>query len=148
MTKVPLDDPHPRDLSMQWFGTACENVGRWGNQSPALLFLAMVEELGEVAMELQDHTEPGDGLPPVGDYDSTPHDGRRLIADMAQLGRQTREYLEGNFDEPAGTTGSGYDDLAITGDVRDAEAIQDEVDDLAPLLYQLTWALQGVEDGD
>lgn len=133
---------HPLFISKRWYDRAEENIDTWGNQSVPLLLLAAVEELGEVAQEVMDHTGPVYGRPPWGDYDSTPHDGRRLIADMAQLGRETREYLEANFDQPAGTPGGGHDDLAITGDVLDADAIQEEVDDLAPLLYQLAWALE------
>lgn len=128
---------------MRWFGHACENVGRWGLHSPGLVFLAMVEEMGEIAEELDEQAEdpfPDDGR------DDPLAEARRFINDAKRLGLDARWFLEEHFDEPAGRPDDGLDDLDVTGGVTDADAIQEEVDDLAPLLYQLTWALEEVDD--
>lgn len=127
-------------VSQEWRDSAEANVERWGNQTPAVLLLAMVEELGEIAMEMEAHSGPGGGSPPIGDYDNCPHRGRELISMTARLGREVREYLETEFPEPAGD-GTHERPPRITGDVETAP-IREELDDLAPLCWQLAWALE------
>ncbi|MFC6975697.1 hypothetical protein ACFQL1_15140 [Halomicroarcula sp. GCM10025709] len=132
------------DLGDRWGERAEENVETWGNQRHDVLLLALIEEVGEVAMAMQNHCEGGAGLPPNAvPYDQPEVVGRDLIAEMASLGRQTRAFLEDEFPEPAGRDADGREHIAITGDPTDADRIVEEVEDAAPLLWQLHWALQG-----
>lgn len=133
---------HKLHLAKRWGDRAESNIEHWGNQAPATLFLAMIEEMGEIAQELERTQAPGSP-------DETPSNGRLLIAAMAALGRRTRRYLEANFEDPAGKTTAepAIDGTDIIAHVSDPVAIQDELDDLMPLGWQLTWALkEGVQD--
>lgn len=116
-----------------WQPKAEQNIDVWGQQNAVTLLLAAAEELGEVAIEIEDHTQAGDNPGPTPESD-----GRRLLDRIQHLGLDVREYL----DQPD----VDVDDLRIRGDVTDPDAIQQEVDDLAALLYQITWAL--AQDGD
>jgi len=136
-------DPGPTHklfLAKDWGDQAEENVERWGNQSPTTLFLALVEEIGEMARELDRETEYPD------DADVEAKKGKHLIRAMGDLGETTQRFLEENFEEPAGKPKPESEradfrqDIATSVD--DVDAIQDELDDAAPLLFQLTWALQ------
>lgn len=125
--------------SRRWNERAVDNVQRWGNQSPATLFLALVEEVGELARELdRESTYPDDA-----DVDAKK--GKHLIRAMGDLGETTQRFLEENFEEPAGKPKpeSEREDFRsdIATSVDDVDAVQDELDDAAPLLFQLTWAL-------
>lgn len=127
--------------SESWEDQAEENVERWGNQAVATLFLALVEEVGEVADVLD-----RDDIPQDSDVDDAVLEGRRLIEDMASLGIRTRDYLEENFEDPAGAPKPESEREAVRVDllpdgVSRPDVVQDEVDDAAPLLFQLSWAL-------
>lgn len=144
------DEPGPTHtlfLAKDWGDVAEENVERWGNQAVATLFLALVEEVGEVAEVLERRDMPND----MATKDVM--EARALIEDMASLGIRTRDYLEENFEEPAGESSTPKSESVrreqrrgILGDISDPDAVQDEVDDAAPLLFQLTWALQDERD--
>lgn len=127
------------ELTELWLSQAHDNVDRWGNQSPGLLFLALVEELGEIAEQM---IEQSTTRPPSDGEHGTWSQGWRFINDVRRLGLDAREYLESKFDEPAGKDDPHLPtDLPIVAPFEDADAVQDEVDDAAPLLYQLTWSL-------
>jgi len=122
-----------------WSGQAEENVQRWGNQSPATLFLALVEEIGEVARELDREAIRDEG-------GADAKKAWELIDDMADLGFETQAFLEERFEEPAGEPKpeSEREDVRsdIATSVDDVDAVQDELDDAAPLIVQLSWALE------
>lgn len=126
-------------LAKDWGERAEGNVERWGNQSPATLFLALVEEVGELARELDREVEYPD------DASTEAKKGKHLIRAMGDLGETTQRFLEENFEEPAGKPKpeSEREDFRsdIAGSVDDVDAVQDELDDAAPLLFQLSWAL-------
>lgn len=138
---------HHLFMGADWGRRAQSNVEKWGNQSTLTLFLAAIEEMGEVAIELSDQDADGDHPP------GTPEaQARALVDDMATLGRETRHFLESTFEEPAGEPKPGADREDIRDDidilVDDPDAVQTEVDDLAPLAFQMTWALESAGDGD
>lgn len=129
----------------RWQARAEENIEKWGNQAPATLFLAMVEEMGEIAEEL---TEQAPGPHPDNPSEA-PFRGWEIIHEMADLGLETRDFLESNFEEPAGTgpmdpetrESIRHEQALGVGVVQDPEAVRDELDDLAPLCFQLRWKL-------
>lgn len=136
-------------MTRDWKATAKANIERWGRQAPLVILLAMIEELGEICLEAQKaqpHAVRGD---PLDDIDRQVVD---LVEDQAALGLRTREFLEREFPAPAGENAGGADDTGPVLPDIDRDAVQAEVDDLAPLVYQLTWVLQGVaadhQDGD
>lgn len=134
------DYTHGLFLGKRWYDRAEENIDQWGNQSPGLLFLALVEELGEIAEELVEQSE---GRPPRDDEKGPWSEAWRFINDTRRLGLDARDFLEANFDDPAGETDTSLPaDMDILAPFEDEESIQDEVDDAAPLLFQLSWALE------
>jgi len=135
------------DPTRRWRDQASANMATWGNQNPSTVLLAAIEELGEVAMALDDQADPPADIPPGHREDVTYALG--LIHRMAALGRDTRRFLEQTYTQPAGEDGPNrVDDLPIRGDIRDADPIQNEIDDLGPLLIQMGHALQDGDDDD
>lgn len=129
---------HPLHLGKRWGDHAEENIDRWGNQYPATLLLAMAEELGEIAQALLAQTD-------VGDVDAPgARRGRRLLHELAGHGIRTRAYLEETFEDPAGKpqTDPLITGRDIAGQSLDVGPVLEETDDLAPLLWQLHWALE------
>lgn len=137
---------HPIMLGKRWGDRAESNIEKWGNQRHDTLLLALIEEIGEVAMAMEANSETiYDATPP--DADDVPSAvGRKLISDMADLGRETRDFLEGEYGDPAGD-GDSPDEHRIHGEPTDVTQILEEVEDTAPLCWQLYWALQEVPDG-
>lgn len=133
-------------ISRRWGRKAEENVEEWGLQGPALILLAMMEEMGEIAEELRAEI-PG---PSVDNPDDVPHEAARLLYEIAELGLETQEFLESNFEQPAGEKAPDEDrpvDRCGVGPVHDPEAVSEELTDLAPLCFQLTWALNNCNVG-
>jgi len=133
-----------KEKRLDWEDQAAENLERWGDQDVAILFLAMVEEMGEIASVLEDDIAPG-----------TPDEDvaalRVLIQQMARLGEETRVRLEGAFEDDDGQPLPEAERLLVRQavlkrGVSDVDDVQDELDDLAPLCYQLTWALNDERD--
>lgn len=138
---------HRLMLGNRWGEKAESNVEQWGNQRHDTVFLAMIEEVGEIAMAMESNNGPGGGLPPVGDYDDRADRGRQLIHRMAELGRDTREFLESEYPAPAGDPGVEKDgEIAVHGDPRDTDPIIEEVEDAAPLLWQFYWAIMATSE--
>lgn len=128
-------DQHPRDTSQCWIAQAEENIDDWGQQSAAALVLALQEELGEIAAEML-------GNPiGVGDLAFPPEAYAQLEA-VQDAGFYCRRYLESEFETDDGEPlpAAERPDLRIGFDSDDLRA---EIDDLAPLVYQLRWALDG-----
>lgn len=125
--------------SARWRQRAVQNVEKWGNQSPGLLFIALIEEMGEIAEEMvEESTVP----PPEDHHNGVWSEAWRFISDMRRLGLDARDFLESNFDEPGGTPNPDYPaDMPIISPFGDNDVVQAEVDDAVPLLIQLTWAL-------
>ncbi|ELZ38798.1 hypothetical protein C471_09240 [Halorubrum saccharovorum DSM 1137] len=138
---------HPIMLGKRWGDEAESNIEKWGNQRHDTLLLALIEEVGEIAIAMEANSETiYDATSP--DADDVPAAvGRRLIDDMADLGRETRDFLEGEYGDPAGD-GESPDEHRIHGEPTDTTRILEEVEDTAPLCFQLYWALQGVDDGE
>ena len=133
---------HHLVLGKRWGNLAKENIKTWGNQRHDILLLALIEEIGEIAMAMESHCNTGDGLPP----NAVPHDqpeviGRELINEMAALGRKTRTYLETEFPEPSREGTTEMPNIQVTGEPQKIDPIIEEVEDAAPLLYQLYLAL-------
>lgn len=128
-------------LARRWNDRAEENIETWGHQRHDTTFLALIEEIGEIAIAMEANNAPGGGPHPVTDPHSPHFEGRDLISEMAQLGRRTRRFLEKHYPEPAGE-GDEITEYELHGDPTDADEIFDEVDDAAPLLIQLYWALE------
>lgn len=133
---------HPLMLGKRWGDRAEQNIETWGNQRHDTLLLALIEEVGEIAMAMEEHNRPTSGEPhPYVRSDDAPAHGRRLISEMANLGVETRRFLESNYEEPAGSdTADG--EYKLHGEPKEVEPILDEVEDTAPLCFQLYWALQ------
>lgn len=143
------DHTHGMLLGKRWVDRAEDNIEAWGHQRHDTTLLALVEEIGEIAIAFESHNAPGGGPHPVVEPDAPHFEGRRLIAEMAELGRRTREYLESNYEEPAGD-GEDGPELELHGDPKDASRLFEEIDDAGPLLYQLYWAVErhsgGIDD--
>lgn len=140
-----IDYPeHRLMLGKRWGKKAEENVREWGNQRYDTLLLALIEEVGEVAMAMEENSEIiYDATPP--DADDVPAAvGREIISDMADLGRKTQNYLESEYGDPAGD-GDGQKEYRIHGELTDTNPIFEEIEDVAPLIWQLYWALQEVD---
>lgn len=140
------DEPtrtHGLFLGQQWNDKALENVERWGDQAVATLFLQCIEELGEIAHELQ--MDAGHG-----EIDQQAHRGFEFMIEMAGLGTRVRSYLEANFEnddgDPLPEDTRAEPRQAILGDLDDTEGVLEELDDLAPLLFQLHWAIEDLQN--
>lgn len=110
---------HKLSLAHAWARRAEENVEEWGHQRADTLALVLIEEVGEIADAML-----RDGR---ADVDTEGYD---LIARMADLGDHTREHLEGRNGE-----------APVVEDLGDAEHTLDEIQDAAPLCWQLYWAV-------
>lgn len=131
---------HGLYLGKRWNDRAQANIEKWGNQSPGLLFLALVEELGEIAEQM---LEESNVRPPKDGEHGPWTESWRFINDTRRLGLDARDFLESNFDEPAGTSDFTLPaDLKILAPFNDPEAVIEEVEDSAPLLFQMYWALE------
>lgn len=129
-------------LGKKWGRHAEANIERWGNQPPGMLLLAMAEELGELAFAILGNTNPGDGAPPVGDYDDAPHRGQELIGEVQRLGFEIREYLETALEDKNGDPLPDDERPRLTGTVKRPAPILDELHDLMPLGFQFKWAVK------
>lgn len=123
-----------------WRDRAETNVENWGDQGVATLFLAMVEELGEVAEVLERRDIPADAA------STDVQQARALICDMTSLGIRTRDYLEATFEDDDGqplpeSEREARREAILDGGVSDPDGVQGELDDLMPLGFQLSWAL-------
>jgi regulator of RNase E activity RraB len=123
-------------LAHRWGNSAEENIQKWGNQPPKELLLAMAEEMAEIADELLDDN----GLPPNA-YESEAH---TILNDIRTVGYWAREHLEENYENDDGEPLPGAERPDLTG-VANPEAAKEETEDLAPLLFQLYWALNDCE---
>jgi len=129
-----------------WEQKAHENGQRGGLQPVDALFLAMGEEMGELAGEVHGMADyPGAD----GEDARMAEQGRDLIRRMDQLGRDIRDYLEtvsedadGNpipEDERPNYLDPFPEDLKRS---RRSRLIRSELDDLMALGYQFLWALE------
>jgi len=132
------------DRRIRWERQADDNVDRWGNQTAPTLFLALVEEVGEVAEALlKQATLPDD------DQGDVPQTAWQYIGETMDLGRDVQDFLETNFEGPAGSPDPGREQVRqdIGGAHLDRPtAVQQEIDDVAPLVFQLTWEVQSQVD--
>lgn len=129
------------NLAEYWEAKARKNIERWGNQRHDTLLLALIEEVGEIAMTMESNNETGAAPHPYVDGYEPYGEGLDLIHEMAVLGRRTQDFLESNYGDPAGESDAGKE-LELHGDPKDVEPILKEVADAAPLCWQLNWALQ------
>lgn len=123
-----------KERGYQWLDRAEGNVDRWGNQTPAVLLLALAEEIGEVADEVL-----ATGEKPLHDpmYSA---EGIHLLSEVRRAGFACRDFLEEHFEDEDGAPLPEEEMPRIFHDLNEARVL-DEVDDAAPLLFQLSWAL-------
>lgn len=129
------DTDDPVDVAAyRWLEAAEENVERWGNQRPKGLALALAEVLAEVIDELG-----------IGEPETTGADA--VLEDVRDAGYRARFYLETTAEDDDGNPLPLGERPRLAG-VDDREAALDELEDLAPLVYQLMWALEAAERPD
>lgn len=124
-----------------WRRKAESNIECWGNQEAAVLLLALAEEIGEVADEVLATAERAlhDGM-----YSSHAF---KLLSEIRHIGFTSREFLEEHFENEHGNPLPEDEMPALVHDL-DEERVLDEVDDAAPLVYQLVWALQEADTAE
>lgn len=125
------------DKSDEWRSTAEDNVDEWGVQPPADIVLALAEELSEVAEEIVENSE----VPP----ERYGPDERQLMYFMTEvivLGNQIREELEGRYEDDEGRPIPMNERPELLGEIENSEPVMEEVDDLAPLVYQLVESIE------
>ena len=137
------EQTHKLYLAKRWGDNAETNIEKWGNQPPEILLLALIEEVGEVADEIIKQTPE----PHPDNTAETPFEGMELLHEMRELGFDVRDFLESEYPEPAGE-GEHQKTSShpiVGGEIQDSEAVQSEIDDLMPLGWQLSWALEGAD---
>jgi len=129
-------DTHYLFLGKRWGRQAEENIEKWGNQRPKGLLLAMAEEMAEIADALLNDN----GLPPNA-YQSEAHS---ILNDIRTTGYCAREFLEERCEDEQGDPLALEERPDLSG-VADTQAATEETEDLAPLLFQLYWALNNCD---
>lgn len=119
----------------QWESRAEENIERWGNQPPAVLLLALCEEIAEVADELLATSK----MPLTHQMESS--EASALLAEVRSAGFACRSFLESEFEDADGNPLPDSEVPTLVDDL-DEERVLAELDDAAPLVYQLSWALE------
>lgn len=132
MTSEANQSEHPLLLGKEWGSRAEANIEKWGNQPPKMLILAMAEELAEIV----DEVFPHEARPPVA-YD---HEYQSILNDIRTTGFAARECLE-RCCEGADGDPLPDEEWPGMGGVENPEAALTETKDLAPLCWQLYWAL-------
>jgi len=113
-----------------WHGHATENVEKWGLQSEGELLLATMEELGEMAAELNDAYEvEGDD---VDCYSVT-----EMLREIERLGKSVQTLHEDIYEDEDGNAVGGP---TVSLDGHEA-AFADELNDTVALLYQIRASL-------
>jgi hypothetical protein len=123
---------HHLMLGNRWGDRAEENIEKWGNQPPKMLLLAMAEEMAEVANELLEH-----GGKPPNAHDS---EAESLLNDIRTVGFRARKYLERECEDDDGNPLPAKEYPDIHG-AANPERGREEVEDVAPLCWQLYWKL-------
>lgn len=129
----PIPGLQPNDRG--WPDDAVVNQVRWGEQPPVELVLALIEEVGELADEVLDSAR----------FESPAAKHARVCLSASRdAGFATRSFLESFFEDADGEP-LPVEARPDLGSGVDAEAALDELDDLAPLCYQLAWVLDDPE---
>ena len=119
-------------LGKRWGDRGEKNIEKWGNQRPKGLLLAMAEEMAEIADELLEDN----GLPPNAYQDRE----NSILNDIRTTGYVAREFLEEQCEDENGDPLPLSERPELSG-VADVKAAREETEDLAPLLFQMYWAL-------
>lgn len=121
----------------RWETKARENIDRWGNQTPTVLLLALIEEIAEVADEVLATADK------AYEDDMAAQEAFHHLSEVRRTGFRCRQLLEDVFED---ADGNPLPDDEVPRFVKrlDTDRVLDEVEDAAPLVYQLAWAL---EDG-
>lgn len=112
----------------EWLEKSEENVEKWGKQRHDTLLLALVEEVGEIAMAFENECS----VEPVDSYEQV--EGLDLIHETAELGDFTRAFLEDKY--------SPGEEYRIMDEPENAERIIEEIDDTVPLLIEMRRVLK------
>lgn len=128
-----MTDDTPTDDG-RWIEQAHENIDTWGPQPPAVLILALVEEIGEVVDALLATAEP-----PLTDPVRRA-EAMYLLTGVRQSCFDCREFLKANYETVDGEPIRRSARPTLVHDL-DAGRVRDELDDAAALVYQLDWAL-------
>lgn len=124
----------------KWEQKARGNVDKWGQQDADALFLAMIEEFGEMATDLLLASEYADG-------DMIAEEGRDFLRRVRALGDEVQDFLEtvtedSNGDPIPAEERPNY--LTWTNAPHGkmyGKRTEGELDDLMALGYQFQWAL-------
>ena len=117
---------------------AKENVDKWGQQPPAELALAMVEELGELVAEIEVDVDPDAG---TGD---PAFEANYLLERTEANGKAARRWLESEYEDEDGPLPAD-ERPSLPAVLEDTDSARDEMYDLVALCHQLNWAIyQGV----
>lgn len=116
----------------EWVEQADENTERWGVQPPEDVVLAIMEELAEVTDELFQHSDAT-----IERYSRQERELLFLLSELATLGEEIQSTLERTYEDEDGNPLPKSDRPRVLGELRESEPVQDEVDDLGALVYQL-----------
>jgi NTP pyrophosphatase (non-canonical NTP hydrolase) len=131
----------------KWGSKARTNVDKWGLQDVPTLLLAIQEELGEVGEELNP-TWTADTSVENGLNRNTIHAVSSAWAQYLETSREVQQLHEFAYEDEDGNPRSDAErPYALTfPDEADMEQLQDEVDDLAALVFQLQAAVYAMGD--
>jgi NTP pyrophosphatase (non-canonical NTP hydrolase) len=129
-------------MGHRWGNEAEDNIREYGNQRVDTLLFALMEEVGEIALAVEQQADPGS--PSLGGYNEQAHEARELISEIASLGIDVRAFLEKHYESPAGSDYNVGEVEAISG-IEHTEPVVEEIEDAAPLLFQLYWAVNGLD---
>lgn len=135
------DGEQKSDESERWEARAESNIDRWGNQTPTVLLLALVEEIGEVADEVLATAEKSY------EDDMAAKQAFKYLSDVRRAGFRCRELLEVVFEDENGDPIPNEEMPKLVHSL-DEERVLDELNDAAPLVYQLSWALQEADNAE
>lgn len=116
----------------KWSESADENVEKWGVQPPVHVVVAIMEELSEIAEEIIENSEPPD-------HRRTPEERELmyLFSEIIVLGDEIQTFWDDVAEDDEGDPVPESERPSVIGDIKNASSIQEEVDDIAPLIIQL-----------
>lgn len=139
---IELDDAEYVDtasyMNSLWHAQAKENVEKWGLQSIGVLLCTIVEEVGEMAAEIDGNVQPATDDDPVDVYSM-----ESIIIEMERLGLRAQKTHEAIYEDSEGNPRDGPE-LRFNGDM---SRLSDELDDTVALLYQMQAALDRMAIG-
>lgn len=129
------------DNAELWIELAEKNTEKWGVQPPEDVVLAILEELAEVADEMLEH---GD----INTHRLNDTEGRMLslLLEIRGKGFKARQNLESAYENKHGEPLPPEERPNVLDGIDDTPRVQSEVNDLAPLVFQLSQSLDEYYD--